>query len=121
MAGKKRKHVLVTRDSLESLINNPNTRIRAIGRALVILYREQTPREKSQKATFEHNGVGFSACDAELGSRCAQYFIQHEDLQGWMVDVWISRGKTGRMRIAKYHAQLNRVALAKAAQKQAVV
>ena len=114
MAARKRKEVLVTRASLEALVKNPDTRIKAIGRALVLLYKEQTPREQSQKATFEHNKVGFSACDAALGSRCAQYYIRTQSLQGWMIDLWMARDRNG-MRIGKYHSQLNKVAIVKAA------
>jgi hypothetical protein len=120
MAKRKRKVVLVTRASLEELLSNPALRVKALGRALTILYKEQTPREQSQKATFEHNGVGFSACDAELGTRCAQHYARTGDLHGWMVDVWTKRDANGRMRIAKYHAQLNQVALAKAAVKEQI-
>ncbi len=120
MATRKRKEALVTKESLNALLLNPKLRVATIGRALTILYREQTPREQTQKATFEHNGVGFTGSDATIGSRCAEHFIRTGDLQGWMVDLWMTRNSKGHTRIAKYHAQLNKVAIAKAATRRAV-
>lgn len=83
---------------------------RAVERAMLVLYRLQTASEQTNSETTVHNGVGFSAAHARLGS----YYGR-----------WVSCGKalTGNHLIKaraialKYTRQLSEVANERAASK----
>lgn len=107
-------NVLVTKRSLEeAIVRNP---VHTIGRALMLLYKYgQTDDEQDTNATHYFNGVGFTGSDARSGSITARYYMKHGTLLDWQIERWTKRNAKGRMRIAKYHRQLNEFALAKAA------
>ncbi len=65
---------------------------------LLIVYGNQTGKEKSEGATMRENGIGFNKCDASVLSSIAEDF----ESQGW-----ISRDQLREVsrRIRKYHAQ----------------
>ena len=89
------------------LFNNKRLAPRAVGRALVVLYRNQTTEEQSKKDTIEHNNKGFSSCHSVIGTTCAEYFLKHDRLQDWMVKFWLgSTTPNSQKRIVKYHRQL---------------
>lgn len=111
---------IVTRESLREMLDAADRKQRAkiIGRALVRLYQRQTAAEQNAKTTTDHNSIGFASCDAEVGSRIAQSFLQYGTLLDWMVDVWMQAdSRTGFPRICKYHRQLNEVAVEVAAKR----
>lgn len=97
---------------LETIKLNPS---KVIGRALLAIYNRQTSSEQSCGETRMVNGVGFTAFDANLGTRCAEYFKTHDSLQEWMIQVWLKpTGKKQRAKILKYTNQLNEIAKADA-------
>jgi hypothetical protein len=107
---------IVTRDSLTTMIEEANDAKRQaiVGRAMVVIFKNQTDDERVMNATNKDNGVGFTGADARAGSLTAKYFIKHQRLEDWMIDNWTRTNTRGVMRIAKYHKQLNAAAKAKA-------
>jgi hypothetical protein len=105
----------VTRDSLQIMLENADDakRIQIIGRALVVLFKRQTEAERQVNTTNVHNNIGFTGADGRSGCISAKSFIKHGTLAPWVVEKWMTRGKTGYSRIAKYHAQLNEAATLK--------
>ena len=102
----------VTRESLQAMLDNPNEKYVAqvIGRALLVLFKNQTRDEQSMNTTNKDNGIGFTGADAHSGSITAKYYIKHKTLMDWQVDRWTKRGSRGYSRLAKYHKQLNEAA-----------
>ena len=90
-----------------------------IGRALVVLFNNQTEDEKQVNDTNQNNGIGFTGADAHSGCISAKYFLKHGTLQDWQIERWTKRNRHGQMRIAKYWRQLDRAAQQKRAQAQA--
>jgi len=106
------KNKIVTRDSLQAMLDKDNTDYvqLVIGKALTALYDYQTAEEQNAHATVEHNGVGFTGADARSGSKTAIFWSKHHKLLDWQIDMWTKKGSRGYSRLAKYHAQLNRIA-----------
>jgi len=102
----------VTRASITEMLDNPNPAYvqAVIGRALVVLLKNQTRDEQASNATTQDNGIGFTGADARSGSITAKYYIKHHSLQDWMVEKWAKPNRRGIPRLAKYHAQLNAAA-----------
>ena len=86
-----------------------------VGRALIVLFENQTATEKSVNSTSVDNGVGFTGADGRTGCLTAKYYLKHRNLQDWQINAWIRKSSTGFSRLAKYHAQLNAAANAKMA------
>jgi hypothetical protein len=107
---------IVTRDTIAEMLKNDNPKYVAavIGRALVVLFNNQTADEKESNDTNKENGVGFTGADAYSGCLTAKYYIKHKALLDWQVERWTKLASNGYPRLAKYHAQLNKAALAKA-------
>jgi beta-galactosidase GanA len=107
--------IIVSRDSLQSMLDTSDTTkvMHIVGRALIALLKRQTEVEQSNNSTVEHNGIGFAGCDARSGSITAKYYIKHNRLDQWMVDKWLKQGKNNYSRLAKYHSQLNEIAIEK--------
>ena len=103
---------IVTRESLTQMIEtaNPAKRQAIIGRALVVIFNNQTEGEKVVNETTQDNGIGFTGADARGGSLSAKYFLKHGRLEDWQIENWMRKSRGGVMRIAKYHAQLNKAA-----------
>ena len=106
---------IVTRDSLQAMLDSDNKDyvIRVIGRALVGLFDRQTESEKAINATQEDNGIGFTGADSKTGTITAKYFLKHGTLLDWQSEKWLKKGKNGYSRLAKYHGQLNDIAVKK--------
>lgn len=104
---------IVTRESIQSMLNNPNPDYVAlvVGRALVRLFERQTEAEKASNDTNVDNGIGFAGCDARTGTLSAKYFLKHKTLQAWQVERWTKVEASGFAKLCKYHRQLNEVAL----------
>jgi hypothetical protein len=88
---------------------------RAIGRALVVLNERQTIDEQSTEATRHHNGIGFTGCDARMGTSMAKFFSRNGYLTPKQVAYWRKPNVRGVPRIAKYAGQLLEIANEKAA------
>jgi hypothetical protein len=110
-------NAIVTRESLQELLDNSNEKKRAqiVGRALVILFKNQTRDEQAMNTTNKENGIGFTGADAKSGSITGKYFMKHGTLLDWQVERWTRPASNGYSRLTKYHKQLNDAALAKRA------
>ena len=108
---------LVTKQSLLQMLNTADETRRAhiIGRALVVLFKNQTATEQSANTTDHDNGIGFTGADARSGCLSAKSYLKNKTLADWQVAMWMKTGKNGLPRICKYHSQLNQAATAKAA------
>lgn len=115
MARTKKPAAIVTRESLNEMIQNqPQERImHVIGRALVALLARQTASERARNDTEVHNDIGFSGADARGATLTAKYYQQRKFLMPWQIEAWTRVGKTGFPRICKYAKQLNEIALEK--------
>lgn len=108
--------VLVTRDSITKMLNNPNPNyvMDVVGRALVVIFNRQTEDEKNSDSTRKSNGIGFTGADARSGSLTAKSYLKNKKLQSWQVERWLKVSeKTGYARLCKYHTQLNEEAVKK--------
>jgi len=105
----------VTRDSLKEMLENPNREyvMHVVGRALVVLFKNQTRDEQSSNTTNKDNGIGFTGADAHSGSLTAKSYIKNKKLLDWQIDKWTKIARNGYPRLAKYHSQLNTAAEAK--------
>ena len=110
-----KQEALVTRDSLTEMLksNNPKYVEAVVGKAMLALYNRQTEEEQSTEHTKVSNGIGFSAFDAELGTKVAKAWKANKHLDPWMVFPWLKKNKNGVPRLARYHRQLNEIALEK--------
>ena len=106
---------IVTRESLQAMLNNPNKAYVAqvVGRALVAIFNNQTESEKSDNDTEERNGIGFSGADAYSGTLCAKSFLKNKTLADWQIEKWTKLQKNGFSRISKYASPLDAIAKAK--------
>lgn len=68
-------------------------------RALVRIYEMQTDAERNTQQTIEHNGVGFSAFDAEILSSLAEQVKQGRGLSGRQMAIVYKK-------IPRYHRQI---------------
>lgn len=71
----------------------------AVARALVVVYNNQTDRERADQQTHDSNGVGFSGVDAEILSSFAQFYLEHKFLTPRQVAI-------ARNKVKKYWRQL---------------
>ena len=113
----KHKHI-VTKESLIALVTHENKALatQAIGKALVVIFNNQTATEQNCNDTHEDNGVGFTGFDAKSGCISAKSFIKTKTLQPWVIDMWTRKTPKGNMRIAKYWKQIDKAAQLKAQQ-----
>ncbi len=89
----------------------------AIERALIRLYERQTATEQSAGMTVEHNGQGFSSCDAEIFSSFASQILANKygnpngkRLSPKQLAYCRKQSKSGKMKIARYARQLAEIA-----------
>jgi len=94
---------IVTREWLQrEIIKRPG---HVIGRALVAIYHRQTDEEQAFATAKLLNGVGFSAFDARVGTRCALLYLKNGGLP-----LWATPQANGYPRICRYATQLNAIA-----------
>jgi len=74
-----------------------------LANALVNLYERQTLDEQSAQMTKYHNGVGFSACDAEILSSLAEWWAR----KNFFTD---KQANLVRRKLKKYCGQLVEIA-----------
>lgn len=106
-----KKQKLVTKESMQSLIYNPEKQNKAIGKALVALFNNQTLYEKTFNTVETRNKRGFSASDAARGTKDAKFYLDNGFLESSSVSYWMKTDITKTERIAKYHRQLNETAI----------
>lgn len=110
---------IVTKQSLNHLLQDPTKRANVIGRALVVLFHNQTQSEQADNTTKIYNDIGFTGADAKSGSLTAKFYLKHGTLLQWQINRWMKPGKSGFPRLCKYHRQLNIAAERKAKEKGA--
>lgn len=93
----------LTKDDIIRLLE---TNDRAVMRALLVLYENQTTDEQDTATTRHHNNRGFKQCHARIGTSMAKFFIKHNTLTEKQVAYWRVRNKNNQMRIACYWRQL---------------
>jgi len=100
---------IVTKEYIENYCTTktPEQVAQFVGRALVVIFNNQTADEKAASTTNVDNGIGFTGADAHSGCITAKTFLKRGALLDWQVERWTKRNKKGTMRIAKYHKQLN--------------
>jgi len=89
-----------TKDDIKAMLQrNP----KAVIKALLAIYANQTQDEQATETTRYTNGIGFTGADAEILSSFAQQYIKKN---------WLSPGQmeTLNRRIMKYAGQLARIA-----------
>ncbi len=92
------------KESIQALLLNND---KAVERALVILHKRQTDEERVAKETREHNGVGFTAFDAEFYTSLAERVQQGQRLTANMLSALRRPAKSGAPSgICKYWKQL---------------
>lgn len=85
-----------SKETIQSLLD---TNDRAVERALVQVYRNQTQAEQANQCTRVHNGVGFTSVDAEFMSALAVSCLDY----GRLTDRQLVYARKG---IKKYWGQL---------------
>ncbi len=103
--------------SKQSIIELLACNDKAVGRAVVALWKRQTEDERQARTTKHENGRGFNQADGGPGCSDAALFAE----QGWLpvtiVEFWRApQGNTTR--IGKYAGQLLEIALERWAEKQ---
>jgi len=99
----------LTKEAIVALLNESD---KAVGRALVALYRRQIEEERRSRATLVRNGLGFNAADAHAGSFDAYDFIERGALGFQQLEFWRTNN-----RIQKYAGQLLEIAQQRVAAK----
>lgn len=116
----KAKEVIVSPEYIDGMIaklsaENPQRLGEFVGKALVVLFKNQTEAERAANTTNVWNGMGFAGGDAYGGSLSAKSFLKYGGLKDWQIEKWTKKNAKGRSRLSKYHSQLNAAALAKKA------
>lgn len=116
---------IVTKASLQALLDDPAKRADVIGRALVVLFERQLDDEKAANATRTTNNQGFAQSDAKAGCIAAKTYLKRaamrrrgelpegqEVLPEFVIQTWMAPQR-GAPRISKYTRQLNEAAMKK--------
>lgn len=98
----------------ENIVRLLETNDKAVGRALMVLKRNQTLDEQNSRTTKNHNGKGFRPAHAYMGTEMAVFFETKGYLSPKQVAYWRQRDKRGNMRIGIYWRQLIEAAKEKA-------
>lgn len=114
---------IVTKDSLQKMLDSEDRNYvkHVVGRALVVLFNNQTSSEQTENTTNHLNMIGFTGADGHGGCLTAKFYLKHNTLLDWQLEKWLKRGKSGYSRLTKYHKQLNKSAEIKAAKKKEAV
>ena len=90
----------------ERIVQLLETNDKAIGRALLRLYQNQTNDEQTSQDVKYRNNQGFRPCHARMGSSMAEFFRNKGYLSPKQAAYWRVRDKNGNMRIGIYANQL---------------
>lgn len=93
----------LTKENIVSLLEKND---RAVERAIVVLFNNQTFDEQQAADVKYTNGRGFNARDAHYGTIAAKVFIREGKLEDWQIRYWRKRDKKGNMKIGIYWRQL---------------
>ncbi len=113
----------LSKDGLIALFNRKDEiGMHAVGRALLVLYRNQTDFEQRTHSTHNHNNMGFTPGDAKKGTGMAEFYKRAGFLTPKQLAYWAEADRTasGRPRIQKYWRQILEAAEAKEAAKLAL-
>jgi hypothetical protein len=64
---------MVTKEEILKLLDEND---RAVERAVLVIYENQTREEQGVNATVEENGIGFTGADAFILSKFAQWLLK---------------------------------------------
>lgn len=90
----------------EKIVKLLETNDKAIGRALIRLYANQTVDEQTAETVKHRNNKGFRPCHARMGTSMAKWFETKGFLTPKQASYWRARDKNGNMRIGIYANQL---------------
>jgi len=99
----------LTKEKIQAvLLREDEIGMHAVGRALLVLLRNQTRDEKRDQDTKYRNDTGFTPSDAQRGTSMAYYYMRNgrlteKQLAYWQKPAWT---EAKRIRIAKYWRQL---------------
>ena len=105
---------MLTKDQVVALLK---TNDKAVGRALLVINRNQTASEQASEQTINRNGEGFRPCHARMGTSMANFFQRRGYLSPKQIAYWRKPMADGNMRLAIYWRQLAVAAEAKQAAK----
>ncbi len=105
---------MLTKPQILAYLSDTKYGPHAIGKALVVLFKNQTASEQSQEATINRNGEGFRPCHAHMGTSMARFYAARGFLTPKQIDYWRRPMKDGNMRIGVYWRQLAEAAEVKA-------
>lgn len=100
----------IPKDSQAYIISLLHLNDRAVERAMIVLYNNQTEDERSAGATKHHNRKGFNSYDAKTGTYYAMWVLSGRKLSGFHLE-------RARVISLKYVGQLAQAAKEKAALK----
>ena len=92
-----------TKYSKESIKELLHRNQKAVIRGILAIYDRQTRDEQLIHTTIDHNGVGFSGCDAEILSSFAKQIQEGRELS-------TKQFTLAKKRILKYAGQLAKIA-----------
>ena len=116
-----KKQVLISKEKFKQMLEDADVdkRMHIVGRALVVIFNNQTSSEQIGNVTDVDNGIGFTGFDGKGGSLTAKSYLYKKSLLPWQVAAWTRKDKNGWPRICKYHSQINDAAVKKAERKAA--
>lgn len=103
---------MLTKEAITHLLA---TNDKAVARALLVVYANQTSDEQRSEETKYHNGEGFRPCHARIGTSMAEFYAARGYLSPKQIAYWRKADRKGNMRIAIYWRQLAEAAERKAA------
>ncbi len=92
-----------TREMIMEMLNRND---RAVCRALLVLFNNQTQVEQSSEHTLVWNGKGFTGADARMGTSMAKQYQRVGYLSPKQIQFWRKPNVRGISRIGKYTRQL---------------
>jgi hypothetical protein len=92
-----------TRESIIQLLLNND---KAVGRALLVVYGNQTDSEKISQSVHVENGKGFTPADARRGVSMAEWYMRKGWLSPKQIAYWRKPNAKGIPKIGKYTKQL---------------
>jgi hypothetical protein len=90
----------------EKILNLLAVNDKAVGRAILRVYANQTQDEQNLQHVIYKNGKGFRPQHARMGTSMAEFLLKKGFLSSKQVAYWRVRDKKGTMRIGIYANQL---------------
>lgn len=108
---------MLTKPQILAYLSDPKYGPHAIGKALVVLLKNQTSAEQASETTINRNGEGFRPCHARMGTSMAEFYRRVGFLTPKQIDYWRRPMKDGNMKIGVYWRQLAEAAEVKQARR----